>query len=66
MKSKSFVSRCLKKRSVGVLKRSSVYRLDPFLDKDGFLRVGGHLRRSNQGFVENTLQSYLRNIIFPA
>ena len=38
--------------SVGVLKRSSVYRLDPFLDKDGVLRVRGRLRRSNQEFVE--------------
>ena len=31
------------------LKRSSpLYHLDPFIDKDGILRVGGHLHRSNQ------------------
>ena len=29
-----------------------MYRLDPFLDKDKVLRVGGRLRRSNQEFVE--------------
>ena len=38
--------------SVGVVKRSSVYRLDPFLDKDRVLLVGGQLDRSNQEFVE--------------
>ena len=37
--------------SVGVLKKSRAYRFDPFLDKDGVLRVGGRLRRSNREFV---------------
>ena len=30
-----------------VLKKSRLYRLDPFLDGDGVLRVGGRLRRSD-------------------
>lgn len=34
------------------MKKSDIYRLDPFLDKDGTLRVGGRLRRSSQEFVE--------------
>ena len=29
------------------LKSSSLYRLDPFIDKDGVMRVGGRLRHSN-------------------
>ena len=34
------------------LKKSNLYRLNPFLDDCGVLRVGGRLRRSNQDFVE--------------
>ena len=28
-------------------KASSLYKMDPFLDKDGTLRVGGHLKPAN-------------------
>jgi hypothetical protein len=35
-----------------VLRKSSVSRLDPFLDKDGVLRVGGRIHRSDLGFEE--------------
>ena len=35
-----------------VLRKSSVFRLDPFLDKDGVLRVGGRIHRSDFGFEE--------------
>ena len=40
--------------SVGVLKRSSLCRLDPFLDKDGVLRVGGRFRRSKSRICGKT------------
>ena len=35
-----------------VLRKSSLFRLDPFLDKDGVLRVGGRIHRSDLGFEE--------------
>ena len=28
-------------------KTSSLFRLDPFLDEDGILRVGGRIKRAN-------------------
>lgn len=34
------------------LKNSALYRLDPFADDDGILRVGGRLRRSHLEFRE--------------
>ena len=34
------------------LKKSRLYHLDPFIDEDGILRVGGRLRRSSLDFVE--------------
>lgn len=34
------------------LKGSCLYQLDPFVDEDGILRVGGRLRRSALDFVE--------------
>ena len=34
------------------LKNSALYRLDPFIDDDGLLRVGGRLRRSHLGYGE--------------
>ena len=34
------------------MKRSSLYRLDPFIDEDGILRVGGRLHHANQSFDE--------------
>ena len=34
------------------LKNSALYRLDPFIDGDGLLRVGGRLRRSHLGYGE--------------
>ena len=34
-------------RNKGLKKSSSLYRLDPFLDKDGILRVGGRLRKAS-------------------
>ena len=36
-----------KERMKTVKKSSSLYKLDPFLDKDGVLRVGGRLRQSS-------------------
>ncbi|KAK3700758.1 hypothetical protein QZH41_010940 [Actinostola sp. cb2023] len=35
-----------------VLKKSRLRELDPFIDENGVLRVGGHLRRSSLEFVE--------------
>lgn len=34
------------------LTKSNIYRLDPFIDDDGVLRVGGRLRRVDQMFEE--------------
>ena len=34
-------------RNKGLKKSSSLYRLDPFLDKDGNLRIGGRLRKAS-------------------
>ena len=34
------------------LKNSALYRLDPFIDDDGLLHVGGRLRRSHLGYGE--------------
>ena len=34
------------------LKKSAIYRLDPFIDHDGILRVGGRLRRANLEYGE--------------
>ncbi|KAK3738623.1 hypothetical protein QZH41_009490, partial [Actinostola sp. cb2023] len=36
-----------KLRNANLKKCSSLYRLDPYLDDDGLLRVGGRLRRAN-------------------
>ena len=35
-----------------LMKRSSVYKLDPFIDEKGLLRVGGRLRKSNLNFTD--------------
>lgn len=35
-----------KKRNLSMKRTSSLYRLDPFLDKDGVLRVGGRIRNA--------------------
>ena len=35
-----------------LMKRSSVYKLDPFIDERGLLRVGGRLRKSNLHFID--------------
>ena len=35
-----------------LMKRSSVYKLDPFIDERGLLRVGGSLRKSNLHFTD--------------
>ncbi|CAB4020571.1 Hypothetical predicted protein [Paramuricea clavata] len=35
-----------------VLRKSSLFRLDPFLDKDGVFRVGKRIHRSDLGFEE--------------
>ena len=35
-----------------LMKRSSVYKLDPFIDEGGLLRVGGRLRKSNLRFTD--------------
>ena len=35
-----------------MLKKSSLCRLDPYVDDDGILRVGGRLRQSNLSFKE--------------
>ena len=38
--------------NIDSLKKSSLYRLDPFLDTNGVLRVGGRLRQSNEEYAE--------------
>ena len=35
-----------------LMKRSIVYKLDPFIDEKGLLRVGGRLRKSNLHFSD--------------
>ena len=35
-----------KKRNLSMKKTSSLYRLDPFLDEDGVLRIGGRIRNA--------------------
>ena len=35
-----------------LMKRSSVYKLDPFIDERGLLTVGGRLRKSNLHFID--------------
>ena len=35
-----------------VMKRSCVYKLDPFIDERGLMRVGGRLRESNLHFTD--------------
>ena len=43
-----FVSRMAAKERIGSLRKiSCLYRLDPYFDGDGILRVGGRLRRAN-------------------
>ena len=39
-----------RKRNQAIKSTSSLYRLDPFLDKDGVMRVGGRIRRANVQF----------------
>ena len=39
-------------KSSAKLNKSRLYRLDPFLDDNEVLRVGGRLRRSNEDYVE--------------
>ena len=41
------------KREALVGKESKLYRLDPFLDKDGLIRVGGRLHNSPADFAQN-------------
>ena len=38
--------------NIDSLKKSSLYRLDPFLDTSGVLCVGGRLRQSNEEYAE--------------
>ena len=40
------------RRRKNALKKSSLYRLDPFMDSQGVLRVGGRLRRAHLSFPE--------------
>ena len=43
-----FLSReAVNQRDMSLKKTSCMYRLDPYLDADGILRVGGRLRRAN-------------------
>ena len=35
-----------------LIKRSSIYKLDPFIDEKGLLRIGGGLRKSNLQFID--------------
>ena len=39
-----------KKQSVRIKRTSPLYRLDPFVDEDGILRIGGRLKRSALDF----------------
>ena len=34
------------------MKRNSIYKLDPFIDERGLLRVGGKLSKSNLHFTD--------------
>ena len=36
----------------GSLKKSCLYRLDPFIDSDGIIRVEGRLRQADQLYEE--------------
>ena len=36
-----------RKRNDAIKKTSSLYRLDPFIDEEGLLRVGGRIRRAS-------------------
>ena len=45
-----------------VLRSSPLWRLSPFVDSDGILRVGGRLEMSNLPYDANTLSYYRRNI----
>ena len=37
----------VRKRNQGLRKTNSLYKLDPSMDQDGFIRVGGRIRRAN-------------------
>ena len=45
------------------LKKSCLYRLDPFIDNDGIIRVGGRLRQADQLYEESIQPSSLRTVI---
>ena len=45
-KNKFFEDYALLTKKCSVSKKSSLYKLDPFIDDDGLIRVGGRLRRS--------------------
>ena len=47
------------------LKKSCLYRLDPFIDNDGIIRVGGRLRQANQLYEESIQPSSLRTVTWP-
>lgn len=36
-----------RRRNDTLKKRSSLYKLDPFVDKNGLLRIGGRIRRAD-------------------
>ena len=40
-----------RERNLAIKKSSCLYRLDPFLDEDGIVRVGGRIRRANLPFA---------------
>ena len=48
---------CLQKNT-GIRKTSSISQLDPFVDKDGVLRVGGRSRQSTDLHYEKDTQSF--------
>ena len=39
-----------RQRNVAIKRSSCLYRLDPFLDEDGLIRVGGRIKRANLPF----------------
>ena len=48
----SFASEMKLIQRSGSLKKSCLYRLDPFIDNDGIIRVGGRLRQADQLYEE--------------
>lgn len=51
----SFTSEMKIIQQSGSLKKSSLYRLDPFIDNYGVIRVGGRHRQADQLYISSTI-----------